>query len=201
MKQAFNITLLSLIAWLAWAGITAPADAQEAVSPDPSDFQAYALIQERNIFNPNRYRISENRPPPSEPGSEPDPVRIEFFTLLGTMSYEKGCYAYFNGSDAEFRKIVQTQDTIGEHKVLEISDSNVRLEHGGKELRMKVGMQLKRQNQGEWELVSEPSGSLRASNSRRSRDSRGSRSPGHTVNASGETDASADSSSEDDEIL
>jgi len=119
-----------------------------------SGFKSFAVIKDRNIFNPNRFnrsardaaRAERNRDP------EPEPVRTEYFTLLGTLSYPKGTFAYFGGSDSDYQKTLQLNQQIGDHTVLEIAPTFVRLGCENGELTLKVGMQLKRQNQGEWEI-------------------------------------------------
>src|SRR5690348_9065903 len=52
----------------------------------PLDFSAFRLVVDRNIFDPNR---APRRGPTA-------PVRtVDAFTLVGTMSYEKGIFAFF----------------------------------------------------------------------------------------------------------
>src|SRR5262249_30455317 len=60
------------------------------------DFSTFGIILQRNIFDPNRR--------PHRPYSEPTRVvRAEHITLVGTISYEKGTFAFFDGDDSEYQ--------------------------------------------------------------------------------------------------
>ena len=77
--------------------------------PARGDFVSFRVITERNIFNPRRYGRSSKAPPPR---TEPEKVvKSERFALLGTMSYEKGRYAFFDGSSTDFRKVAKPEAT------------------------------------------------------------------------------------------
>ena len=78
--------------------------------PGPNDYNQFAqFITQRNIFNPQRYAIrGEVRPPtPNRPTYAPQ------FTLVGTMNYEKGLFAFFDGNQSDLRKVLYTSDTNG----------------------------------------------------------------------------------------
>jgi len=122
---------------------------------------------------------------------EPEPA-IEFFTLYGTMIYEQGTFAYFGGSDEAFRKALRIRDTIGGLEVVDISPSHVRLDNAGEALTLGVGMQLKRRDQGEWELVREPE---------RSGTKTSSRSQEQPTSSRPEVASAGNAASEDDDIL
>ena len=114
-----------------------------------SGFAAFNLISERNIFNPNRGpRSSENA------GDAPPPkvVKVESFSLVGTLIHQKGMIAFFDGSDSSFRKAVKASDTIAGCKVTAVAPDAVWFELAGKEVEMKVGTQMRRQDEGEWKL-------------------------------------------------
>ena len=111
------------------------------------DYQSFKIITDRNIFDPNRSSRS------SRPRTEgPRPARVESFALVGTMSYENGTYAFFDGSGSSFRKAVKTGDVIAGHKVAEISADRVKLEVNGQQIELGVGVQMKKQDEGEWQL-------------------------------------------------
>jgi len=150
----------------------------EATNTAPAgSFDSFALIGERNIFDPNRRSRAEARTPREERTDEPESASVEFFTLLGTLSYEKGTYAFFNGSDERFRKTVQPEQRIGDYQVVAILPAEVCLsQEGGEMVTMKVGMQLKRENEGAWELRADTGESGSRYRSRSSRDRSESRS-------------------------
>jgi hypothetical protein len=127
--------------------------AQSTNTPVRGDFSEFRIIQDRNIFNQNR----STRPPPAPRTSsrerESRPVRTETITLLGTMSYEKGHLAFFDSSNSDYRKKVQPNDTLAGHRVVEIGFNYVKLESRGRQMELRHGMQLRRQEGREWELV------------------------------------------------
>ena len=103
MKRKLKLLLL-----LAIAGYL-PAMAEETNSSARLDYLAFRIIAERNIFNQNRSRGSDSN------GSryrQDRRVRADAFALRGTMSYEKGRFAFFDGTSSDYRKAVQADDTI-----------------------------------------------------------------------------------------
>ena len=121
--------------------------AQGTNTPARPDYQAFKILTERNIFDPNRSSDSSTR---SEPRKT---ARVEFFALLGTLSYEKGNFAFFDGSGFAYRKALETGDTIAGYKIAEITAAGVKLEANGKQVVLSVGMQMKKQDEGEWQLA------------------------------------------------
>lgn len=77
-------------------------------------------------------------------------MRVQSFALVGTMSYEKGQVAFFDGSGSEFRKAVRQGETIAGHTVREITQKSVRMEQDGKTVELKVNSQLRREEDGPW---------------------------------------------------
>jgi hypothetical protein len=112
------------------------------------DYAWFQLIQERNIFNPNRF-------PRSGRGGRREirrPVRTDSFTLVGTMSYEKGLVAFFDGSSYEFRKALKPEDTLAGFKIAEIGLNQVKLAGKSNQFELRVGAQMRREDEGEWTL-------------------------------------------------
>jgi hypothetical protein len=48
------------------------------------------------------------------------PRRTDVFGLVGTMSYEKGYFAFFDGSSSDYRKATQPSETIADYNVKEV---------------------------------------------------------------------------------
>ena len=120
------------------------ATAQETNRASQTDFSAFRVISQRNIFNANRTaRRERNRT--QQVG--------DAFYLVGTMSYEKGTFAFFDGTGSEYRKVLQNSGAIAGFKVAEITPTSVRLEVGGKQVTLKVGAQMRREDQGGWQLA------------------------------------------------
>src|SRR4051794_37859687 len=76
---------------------TAPA----TNSLPPGDVAAWNLIPKRNIFNSRR----SPQYVPTQRENRPPAPRVESFALVGTMNYDKGPIAFFDGSRSEFRKV------------------------------------------------------------------------------------------------
>lgn len=125
------------------------ASAQATNSSSRLDLPSFQIISDRNIFNPNRSGGS-GRSTRKEPEK---PTKIESFALVGTMSYEKGSFAFFDGSSSEYRKVLKPSETIAGYKVTEIASDHVKLvstSTNGSDIKLAVGMQMKRQDEEDW---------------------------------------------------
>jgi hypothetical protein len=76
---------------------------------------------------------------------------VDTFTLVGTLTYEKGPYAFFDGSSSEYRKVLETGKTIAGHKITAITGNTVRLALGTNAVELSVGMQMRREDSG-WQV-------------------------------------------------
>jgi len=118
-------------------------------APAKADFAAFKIISERNIFDPNRS--------PRRGGGPPVRAKtVESVTLVGIMSYGKGDFAFFNGTSSDYKKVLKPSDTIAGYKVASISANSVKLASGEKQVELKIGSQLRREDEGEWKLSSPP---------------------------------------------
>lgn len=114
------------------------------------EFSSFRIISERNIFDPNRSGRRAERAP-RETRRAP---RVDSFSLVGTMSYAKGAFAFFDGSGSDYRKSLAPGATIAGYLIREITPTSVKLEANGSTLELKVGGQLRREEEGEWKLDS-----------------------------------------------
>src|SRR3954451_13631928 len=81
--------------------------ADETNTPSALSYESFQIILDRNIFNQNRSVLSrdytlvllERR------------TRTDALTLRDTMSYEKGWFAFFDGTSSDYRKAVQPVET------------------------------------------------------------------------------------------
>jgi hypothetical protein len=148
MKTFNKIRSLILLA-VVLAGTTGPVRAQDtnAASSRP-DFTTFKLVTERNIFNARR----RGRTIPGERTTRRS-VRADYAALAGTMSYDKGNFAFFDGSSSEFSKSVKVSDTIAGFTVTDIQRSAIKLESGTNKLELQVGMQLRREQGGDWQIT------------------------------------------------
>lgn len=126
------------------------AAAEETNSVSPQDLSAFKIISERNIFNASRSAGGSSRLRPVQEKA----AKVESFTLVGTMSYEKGRFAFFDGTSAAYRKTVKPADTIAGYKINDISSNHIELAAANNQtIDLRVGMQMKRQDEGPWSLV------------------------------------------------
>lgn len=152
MKRSHFILVLL---WAALAGASRSGAADETNTTQSSsrtDYVSFRVISERNIFNPNRSGRSSGR---NYTRREPDRrVRSERFALLGTMTYEKGRFAFFDGSSSEFRKVLKPEDNIAGFKIVDVVPTCVKLEMtNGQTLELCVGMQMRKREQEDWQLA------------------------------------------------
>jgi hypothetical protein len=110
-------------------------------------YEAFKLIVDRNIFNPNR-RASRTRE-----GEEPRTKRTDTISLVGTLVSDQASHAFFDGTSPEYKVVLGPGKTVVGYKVGAITGSGVRLENGTNTLELRVGMQLNREEGGEWQLA------------------------------------------------
>jgi hypothetical protein len=138
--------------WLLLALATPPAWGQSTNAPAKAEFSNFKLVAERNIFNPKRQARSSGR-------RESRPVpKTESLTLVGTMHYEQGLFAFFDGTKSDYRQAVKPAQAIAGCTLTEISPTGVRLAVGTNEIRLLVGQQLRREEAGAWEVASADAG-------------------------------------------
>ena len=115
------------------------------------DESAFSIVAERNIFNANRsggqVRLATRRA-----------ASVESFTLVGTLAYEKGVFAFFEGSSSEFTKVVKADGVIAGHKLADIFAASVSLEADGKQIELPIGSQMRREDAGAWRMLAAVNG-------------------------------------------
>lgn len=118
-------------------------------STNTLDYRSFKLISDRNIFDANRSAGGS-----AGPRITPKVTKVDTFKLLGTVSYEKGRFAFFDGSSADLKGTVQTSQKIADYKIAEIGYSGVKLVGtNGTPIDLTVGMQMKRVDDGPWSLA------------------------------------------------
>jgi len=157
--NALHSLLSSVAIWalVAWGGPAARA-AEEPSADSRPDYGSFRIITDRNIFNANRSGRTSRRP-----RETPRPSKVDTVTLLGTMSYEKGRFAFFDGSDSQYRATLEREGTIAGLKVVDIGANHVKLDADGKPFDLRVGAQLRREDGGEWNVAAReesPAGGL-----------------------------------------
>ena len=150
------LTILTLALATA-AGSLAAADTTNSAPAKPApvkadtkvDFQSFRLVTERNIFDMSRSGRVRTRP------STIRQVKVDDFTLIGTMSYEKGQFAFFDGSSSAFRRTLKVGDPIAAYKVTAIASDYIELQSPtNKPFKMSIGAEMSRRDNGPWSLGS-----------------------------------------------
>jgi hypothetical protein len=119
-----------------------------ASEPVPEEYAPFRVIADRNIFNPNRTR--GGRWDPRETRKQ---ARFEAFSLVGTMSYQERQLAFFNGTSSDYRKVLRTNDIIVGYRLTDITHNSVKLGSATNELEMRMGMQMRKEDRGDWFLA------------------------------------------------
>jgi hypothetical protein len=137
-----------VLALLLWGGF---ARAQSNGVPTDTNYGAFSrFITQRNIFDPNRYPHETHvfhRTRSKQVNSSPA------FTLVGTMSYGKGTFAFFSGNGEDFKKILPVSGTIASYEVTTITMTGATLRGTDKKtVQLNIGDQMRQENNG-WQLV------------------------------------------------
>jgi len=155
MKHIFPIILA--LSCLAGAGgiahgqetnpALAAAVAAQSSAPETMDLNYFKIISSRNIFNPNRRRNQPNATVRRTP-------RNDWFTLVGTMSYEKGEFAIFDGTRSEYKKALKAHDKIAGYTIAEIAPGGIKLAAASNQtINLPVGTQMRKPEGGRWALA------------------------------------------------
>jgi len=124
------------------------AAATKAVSPADS-FEAFRIITEKNIFNPNRVGLTRAT-------TESKPPRIDEIALVGTVEFGGKRVALFESAEVAFRKTVAEGETLGEFTVRRVGSEGVDLVRGDQVLVLRVAQQLRRPEGSDWSVVAAP---------------------------------------------
>ena len=156
---------------------------------------SFKLIQERNIFDPDRRRPREMRRE-----TPVAPPREESFTLLGTMSYGERILAFFEGTQRDWSGAVELGKEVAGHTLKEVEFDHILLELEGEILSLQVGAGRSKRGDGDWETQERGSRKGSSGGSRSGRSSRSSSSstfrPARPEDSADAASASADGGSE-----
>lgn len=128
-----------------------------AQSTNGTDFASFQIIGQRNIFDPNRV--------PHRRSSSPTARVVDSFSFVGTMSYAKGNFAFFDGTSPDFRKVLELDGSIADFKVTAITAKSVTLVSGTNETVLPLGTQMRRDDDGHWVVSTESASYASAGNS------------------------------------
>jgi hypothetical protein len=120
------------------------ANAQSTNANSLPSFDSFDIISSRNIFDPNRRAFRRYERAPSH---TPDVV-----ALVGTMSYTKGKFAFFDGTKSDYKKVLEPGAIIAGYTIKDITPKDVTLAANGKEMTLNVGTQMQKDGGNDWTL-------------------------------------------------
>jgi hypothetical protein len=121
----------------------------------PPDLATFRLISERNIFNPNRSKQSQTSGNRTDRSTRRTP-RIETITLVGTLSYEKGYFAFFEGSLPGLSRAFTPGDVIAGFRIQEVLNDRILLTHNDSTTILPLRGQLRREDDAPWTVTDTP---------------------------------------------
>jgi len=148
-----NLKLKMRMSWVTVVAVLLGAvggRAEPTNAPTRLGYDSFRVISDRNIFNPNRYARSSGR---TRSESSRPASRVDSFTLVGLMAYQKGVFAFFDGTDPNYRKTLEADGAISEFKITGLTPNQVILHSGTNEFTLHVGMQVRREDEGDWFLT------------------------------------------------
>jgi hypothetical protein len=145
IRTTTSLAVAALLFWSVAVGL-----AEQTNAPARFDENSFRIISDRNIFNPNRFARSSGR---TRSESSRPASRVESFTLVGLMQYEKGVFAFFDGTNPGYRKTLEGDGSISEFKIAGLTPEQVQLVAGTNEFTLRVGMQVRREDEGDWFLT------------------------------------------------
>ena len=136
--------------------VTAAALAQSNNSgtPGATDYAQFSrFVASRNIFDPTRQPHFTSSRPRTRTTTRSHSSSTPAFTFVGTMSYEKGLFAFFSGNSDELKQVLTVGQKIAGYTVTQIAPGQVTLAPAEKKehLQLRIG-DVMRQENGKWEL-------------------------------------------------
>lgn len=125
------------------------APAAAGTSAPAGSLEAFALVTERNIFNPNR--TARTRAAPEE-----KPVRTEEVALVGVVGFGTSTSAVFHSTDPRLKGEAAAGGQVGDFTVVAVSPSAVELRAGERTYTLAVAQRLTRVEGGEWTASAAP---------------------------------------------
>ncbi len=144
--------MLPVVAIAAACSLSALGQSTNAPGNAPArlTFDTFRTVSDRNIFNPNRYARATGRATRSTAATPA--ARVESISLVGVIAYEKGWFAFFDGTSGDYKQSLQVGGTIGQYHVTRVTPDVVQLAAGTNTFDLKVGMQMRREDEGDWFL-------------------------------------------------
>ena len=132
-------------------GTATPASTAAKAAPTAANgsFDSFRLIGDRNIFDPNRRARSAR-----SASNEPQVPTGDTIAFVGTMDYDQGIFAFFDSSDARYRKVLPEGGKLAEFVVKHVEARRVDLTRDGKVTTLDITQQLHRPPEGgDWTVT------------------------------------------------
>jgi len=126
-----------------------PRDAAEGAENE-TDIEAFSVIWERNVFNPNRQPARPEMPAMS---SEEPPPPTDSLRLVGVLLVGQERVAFFEGSRSEFNAHRRIGEDLGGFVVDNVRIDGVDLQMGEGRLELSVGHAAIAQDDGQWRVA------------------------------------------------
>jgi hypothetical protein len=123
--------------------------AQSNGVPSPDEYAAFShFIADRNIFDPARVPHDYNRNHSFHSTHVRLPHGTPGIQFVGTMSYEKGLFAFFSGNNMDLSKVLQVGDKLQGYIITDITATNVLMTSVDKkeQLELEIGDGLRQEN-------------------------------------------------------
>ena len=147
-----TITVASSLVVLSTRAAESESASKEAESTRQGiDFDSYSFILDNNIFDSNRQdraRLEAERR-----RNRQSSIPVNRFALVGTMHNEGEAFAFFTGTDQDFRSVLKVDQEIAGYTVKEINKEVVKLEKDSETFEFAIGMEMTRQGDEPWELI------------------------------------------------
>jgi len=124
---------LLVLASAALAGRSAPP-----VPARKAGYEGYALVQTRNIFDPERMPGVVYTPEVNQPQTT-TPVAGDYAALTGTLLTAERTLAFFSGSRPEYNRVISVGGRIAGASLKKIDPNSIEVERAGKCITVAVG--------------------------------------------------------------
>jgi len=111
------------------------------------EYDSFRAIADKNIFNSKRSGRSSGGTRETR-----KPARIDTLSLVGTMNYDKGPLAFFQGSDADYRKAAAPGAKIAGFRIAAVEAQVVTLQDGTNSYQLNLGAEMRREDGGAWKV-------------------------------------------------
>ncbi len=126
---------------------------EQAASPQRTgiEFESFSFILDNNIFDSNRQ--DRERLEAERRRNQQRSIPVDRFALVGTMHNEGEAFAFFTGSDQDFRSVLNVGQAIAGYNVKSITKEIVELERNEEVIEFRIGMEMTRQGSEDWTLI------------------------------------------------